>query len=84
MKLYLYLPLSLTVTVRGNMKPDTYKPTLSVQVLPKSKEDQFVPGEKYSPRTGGNSAAKTTITIAMLLPVTAMSYASLGGMQIQI
>ena len=71
--------------VRGNMKPDTYKPTLSVQVLPKSKEDQFVPGEKYSPRTGGNSATTTTaLTIAMLLPVAAMSSASLGGMQIHI
>ena len=67
------------------MKPDTYKPTLSVQVLPRSKEDQFVPGEKYSPRTGGNSATTTTaLTIAMLLPVAAMSYASLGGMLIQI
>ena len=66
------------------MKPDTYKPTLSVQVLPRSKEDQFVPGEKYSPRTGGNSATTTTaLTIAILLPVAAMSYASFGGMQIQ-
>ena len=67
------------------MKPDTYKPTLSVQVLPRSKEDQFVPGEKYSPRAGGNSATTTTtLTIAMLLPVAAMSSASLGGMRLHI
>ena len=39
------------------MKPDTYKPTLSVQVLPRSKDDQFVPGEAYAPRTGKSRAA---------------------------
>ena len=60
--------------VRGNMKPDTYKPTLSVQILPKSKEDQFVPGEKYSPRTGDSSTARTTtVTITILLPIVLLS-----------
>ena len=52
------------------MKPDTYKPTLSVQVLPRSKEDQFVPGEKYAPRTGKSSAAKfaqTSCSVWLLL-----------------
>ena len=52
------------------MKPDTYKPTLSVRILPKSKEDQFVPGEKYSPRTEGNSASsKTILTFTIILPI---------------
>ena len=57
------------------MKPDTYKPTLSVRILPKSKEDQFVPGEKYSPRTEGNSAPrKTIVTITMILPLALLSF----------
>ena len=60
------------------MKPDTYKPTLSVQVLPKSKEDQFVPGEKYSPRRGDNSATMTTVAFTiLLLPVASTAIYSL-------
>ena len=77
-------PFSLSVIVRGNMKPDTYKPTLSVRILPKSKEDQFVPGEKYSPRTGDNSATMTTETITILLPIALSALSSLERKQIQI
>ena len=51
------------------MKPDTYKPTLSVQVLPTSKEDQFVPGETYAPRTGKSSAAASPSATRTLLPL---------------
>ena len=70
-----FLSLSLPVIVRGNMKPDTYKPTLSVQILPKSKEDQFVPGEKYSPRMEGSSATRPSDTIAALpTALAAMSF----------
>ncbi len=54
------------VLVRGTLTPDTYKPILSLVVLPIDKEDQFVPGEYYSPRIRAG-AEKTTTNLLLLL-----------------
>lgn len=40
------------------MTPDTYKPVLSVVVLPVNSNDTFQPGEYFSPRLQNNAGSE--------------------------
>ena len=60
----------MSVRIRGTLTPDTYKPVLSLVVLPLDNEDQFTPGEYFSPRveeSGAGEAAAVSSMCAFLL-----------------
>lgn len=64
---------SLPVKLRGTLTPDTYKPVLSVVALPLNKEDQFVPGEYYSPRIKAGASSATAAARHLLAAALAIS-----------
>ena len=51
------------------MTPDTYKPVLSVVVLPVDPKDQFKPGEYFSPRLQNSSARNNASILAILTSI---------------